>query len=83
MDKADMHNFRAFFSKPLILNLRVFSTQFNNAKPELADEVLYGISPFGLLLFNLLLHIDPLSYTLSSIFFTSQAFMFVTIFLFF
>jgi len=72
-----------FFKTSNLKNSRILIPQFNNVKPVLADEVLYGISPLGLLLFNILLHINPLSYILSSNFFTSLVFIFLTIFLFF
>ena len=72
-----------FLKSSNLKNSSILQPQFNNIKPALADGALYGISALDLLLFIILLRINPLSYTLSSIFFTFHVFIFVTIFLFF
>jgi hypothetical protein len=80
IDKDGRAELHALFLKSSNLKIsRILQPQFNNVKPALADGVPYGISALGL---NILLHINPLSYILSSIIFTSLVFIFVTIFLF-
>lgn len=62
MDKERRVKTQALFLKTSNLkNSRILQRQFNNVKLALADEVLYGNSPLGLPLFNILLHINPLN----------------------
>jgi len=83
VDKDGRAELRALFLKTSNLkNSQILQPEFKNVKPALADGAMYGISPLGLFLLNILLLINPLSYILSSIFLTSFVFIFVTIFLF-
>lgn len=68
MDKDGRAELLPIFLEASILKISyIFRPHFNNVKPALVGELLYGISPLCLLLFNILLHIGPLSYILSSI----------------